>query len=94
MAGRGAVFMIDAAGQETTRYFFPASPGGQSPTTGLVSDSAGNLYGTTAVGGAYNAGVVYRISPTGQETLLHAFTGGADGGKPVAGLIFDSTGNL
>jgi uncharacterized repeat protein (TIGR03803 family) len=66
----------------------------------LVADSDGDLYGTTSSGGAYNNGTVYELvrpvpPKTGwAETILHSFTGGADGGQPVAGLVFDSVGNL
>jgi hypothetical protein len=38
--------------------------------------------------------VVYKIDPSGQETVLHSFTGGADGANPEAGLVMDSAGNL
>jgi uncharacterized repeat protein (TIGR03803 family) len=38
--------------------------------------------------------VVFKVSPSGQETVLYNFTGGADGGYPRAGVIQDSSGNL
>src|ERR1700731_1099614 len=60
----------------------------------LIRDSAGNFYGTTAYGGASNWGVVFKLDTAGTETVLHSFTGGADGGYPLAGLIGDSAGNL
>jgi uncharacterized repeat protein (TIGR03803 family) len=58
-----------------------------------VGDSAGNLYGTTAYGGASNKGVVYKLDAAGHETVLHSFTGGADGGGANA-VILDPAGNL
>jgi uncharacterized repeat protein (TIGR03803 family) len=62
--------------------------------SGVILDSAGNLYGTSSQGGAYNFGVVYKLDPrTGTETVLHNFTGGADGGTP-GGVILDAAGNL
>src|SRR5690348_12624638 len=61
---------------------------------GVVMDSAGNLYGTTAFGGSTGWGTVYKLDPTGQETLLHNFTDGPDGGLPDAGVTLDSAGNL
>jgi uncharacterized repeat protein (TIGR03803 family) len=74
---------------------------GEEPVSGpLVRDSAGNIYGTTIFGGAYRncngdtCGVVFKLDPTGMETVLHSFTGGADGAFPVAGLSMDSSGNL
>ena len=93
-AGLGMIFTISASGQERTFYFFPASASGQSSTAGLTLDSAGNLYGTTQYGGAFNGGVVFEIAPNGQETVLHAFTGGADGANPATGVVLDHAGNL
>jgi uncharacterized repeat protein (TIGR03803 family) len=68
---------------------------GQNPSEygHLIADSAGDLYGTTSGGGASGAGVVFKLNKTG-ETVLHSFTGGADGGTPYAGLTRDSAGNL
>jgi uncharacterized repeat protein (TIGR03803 family) len=68
---------------------------GENPFgSGLVRDSAGNLYGTTKIGGAANAGVVFKLSKTGKETVLYTFKGGADGSNPNGGVILDSAGNL
>jgi uncharacterized repeat protein (TIGR03803 family) len=68
---------------------------GAFPSAGLVRNSSGNLYGTTefanpATGGA----IVFKLNPTGKETVLFSFTGGTSGGHPDGGLIRDSTGNL
>jgi uncharacterized repeat protein (TIGR03803 family) len=64
----------------------------------LITDSAGNLYGTTELGGAKNQGTVFELSPTSDgswtESVLYSFTGGSDGAQPHAGLLFDSEGNL
>src|SRR5579863_7251913 len=57
-------------------------------------DSAGDLYGTTAGGGTAGAGVVFKLTPTRQETVLHSFSGGADGSTPFAGVILGRDGNL
>lgn len=63
-------------------------------------DAAGNVYGTTVFGGRYQncnvdaCGVVFKLDAVGKETVLHNFTGGADGGGPGAGVIRDSVGNL
>jgi uncharacterized repeat protein (TIGR03803 family) len=91
----GVVFKLSASGTETVLHSFAGPPtDGYNPLGGLIRDGAGNLYGTTAAGGASNAGVVFKLSPTGSETVLHTFTGGADGGAPFAGLIQDAAGNL
>src|ERR1019366_4493772 len=67
---------------------------GQNPLANLISDSAGNLYGTTSVGGMYGKGIVFEVSPNGAETILHNFGNGNDGQTPFGNLIFDSGGNL
>lgn len=92
----GTVFEITAAGSESVLYSFGNSPGdGWSPQAPLMMDSAGNLYGTTAGGGADSGGTVFRISASGTESILYSFGGSAaDGVDPRAGLIMDSGGNL
>jgi uncharacterized repeat protein (TIGR03803 family) len=74
-----------------------------APTAGLIFDAAGNLYGTTYGGGAYQGingglGTVFKLSPAADgiwtETTLHSFGNGNDGAFPLAGLIFDTAGNL
>ncbi len=68
------------------------------PECTLVFDSAGNLYGTTGDGGAYNLGVVFELTPTTsgpwKEKILHSFTGGPDGRTPYTALVVDQAGNL
>jgi uncharacterized repeat protein (TIGR03803 family) len=77
---------------ETLLYTFTGT-GGAYPMSGVIRDSAGNLYGTTNSGGT-NHGVVFEIDAAGQESTLYTFTGGADGGQPYGGLVRDSAGNL
>ena len=58
-------------------------------------DAQGNLYGTTAGGGTYDQGMVFKLDTTGKETALYSFTGTAgDGASPQAGLVRDAQGNL
>ena len=67
------------------------------PTGNLALDSVGNLYGVTQDGGANGWGSIFELTKSGSnwnETILYSFTGGADGGAPYAGMIFDSAGNL
>src|SRR5579863_3728211 len=78
-ANRGVVFKVDTEGHETVLYNFTGGADGAVPEAGVIGDGTGNLYGTTNSGGASNAGVVFRLSATGQETVLYSFTGGADG---------------
>jgi len=93
-AGVGVVFKLSAAGHESVLYSFTGGADGSQPYAGVIRDSAGNLYGTTLLGGAAGTGVVFKVNTSGQETVLYSFTGGADGGYPQAGVIRDSAGNL
>jgi uncharacterized repeat protein (TIGR03803 family) len=79
---------------ETILFQFNPYTFGSYPYGGLIRDAAGNLYGTTFVGGTYGAGVVFEISSAGRYIPLYYFSGGADGARPYAGLIRDSEGNL
>jgi len=93
--GLGVVFKIDPNGNETVLYTFAAVADGFSPYAGVIQDSAGNFYGTTTSGGSASwPGVVYKLDPSGNETVLYSFSGGHDGGYPYAGLVFDAAGNL
>jgi uncharacterized repeat protein (TIGR03803 family) len=90
----GTVFEINpSTGQETVLYSFSsinnvyANGDGANPYAGLV-DVDGILYGTTEYGGTSGGGTVFEINPsTGEESVLHSFTGGADGALPEAGLL-------
>jgi uncharacterized repeat protein (TIGR03803 family) len=93
-AGVGVVYKLDATGYETVLYSFMGGNDGANPYSGVIGDSAGNLYGTTYQGGAAGFGVVYKLDSTGHETVLYSFTGGDDGGRPYAGVISDPAGNL
>jgi uncharacterized repeat protein (TIGR03803 family) len=101
-AGSGVVFELTAGGAYNVLYVFTGGADGGMPFAGVIRDSVGNLYGTTngggittcTAGGGLGCGVVYKVDPAGQETVLHAFTGGADGNSPNSGLVADSSGNL
>ena len=98
--GQGTLFKINSAGHETVLYSFCVQTNctdGSQPMGDLTRDSAGNFYGTTAYGGTQDSGTVFKLSHTGQETVLYNFcstTACADGKTPEAGLILDSRGNL
>jgi len=97
-SGLGTAFKLDAAGTETVLHSFTGNPDGTYPEAGFVMDQAGNLYSTTYRGGSgecsYGCGTVFKLGPSGKETILYRFTGGADGGGPIGGVIRDSNGNL
>jgi len=78
---------------ETVLYNFDMTTGGE-PYGSLLRDPAGNLYGTALEGGTHGQGVVYELDTAGNYTVLHTFTGGADGGEPQAGVIRDAAANL
>lgn len=86
--------IASAAWNETVLYSFTGGADGGHPEAGLILDAAGNLYGTTAGGGAANAGVVFKLDTAGREMVLYSFTGGADGNGPNSGVIRDAAGNL
>ncbi len=94
VSNAGLVYELDAAGMETVLYSFPGATNGAAPAGSLTRDSSGNLYGTTSAGGLNGAGTVYRLDPSGKETLLYSFTGGTDGADPQSGVIRDAAGNL
>ncbi len=96
----GTLFQLDKTGEEIILHSFTGGDG-LWPSSGLVRDPAGNLYGTTYYGGTsegggchYGCGTVFKLDNTGKETVLWAFSGGTDGGTPLAGVIRDKTGNL
>ena len=100
-SGCGVVFKLSppsgAAWKETVLFSFSGS-NGQQPNPVSFLDSAGNLYGTTYVGGTENQGVVFELSPTAKgpwtQTLLHVFMGPLDGAWAQSPLISDSSGNI
>jgi uncharacterized repeat protein (TIGR03803 family) len=103
--GCGAVFELSPAGQgvwtENILYAFTGGKDGDTPYAGLVSDAAGNLYGTTFSGtdsancGFYGCGAIYKIAPDGTEITIHTFKGGAkDAANSSGNLVLDARGNL
>ena len=88
----------------TSLYNFAGPPDGAEPYAALIQDEAGNLYGTTYMGGylsckdpyhLYGCGLVFEVNAAGVETVLHRFSGGTkDGEFPEAPLLRDRYGNL
>ena len=109
--GDGVVFELTrsstAPWPETVLYAFSGGTDGGDPSSPLVFDSAGNLYGATDSGGILSdctlsengpgCGVIFKLTPysggTWTETVLYSFTGGADGAEPGS-VVLDSVGNL
>jgi uncharacterized repeat protein (TIGR03803 family) len=99
--GKGTAFELSpvAGGGWTEKVIWSFGNGtdGANPVGALVSDSAGNHYGTTANGGVKNDGTVYQLSLVGgswAETTLHSFGTSHDGIYPYSTLVFDANGNL
>jgi len=92
--GCGVVYKVDPSGTETLLHIFSGSGDGWNPTSNLILDGAGNLYGTTPLGGAHGFGVVFKLDASGNETILHNFARSSDGANPSAGVVEDAAGNL
>ncbi len=101
-SGCGVVYKLapnlDGSWTETAIHQFSCGKDGGNPVAGVIFDKAGNLYGTTQTGGTYGHGVAFKLTPSTNgswtEKQIHHFTGGKDGGNPMASLIFDQVGNL
>jgi uncharacterized repeat protein (TIGR03803 family) len=98
----GLNFLLNPGGAtastETILHDFNLTPNGQQPSGGLISDAAGNLYGTTLYGGSFGFGEVYKLSPNSKggwvETVLFSFNGTTGGDGPAGTLVFDTAGNI
>jgi uncharacterized repeat protein (TIGR03803 family) len=92
----GVVYKGTAAGKITVLHKFTGYPSdGNNPWGILTQGSDGNFYGTTRAGGSANAGVAFKITPTGVYTVLHSFNSYAgDGTLPLAGMIQGPDGNF
>src|SRR5262249_20245443 len=96
----GMVFELTPASDswiETVLYTFSEGEGGR--LSRLVFDQAGNLIGTAGDGGlpgcenGFGCGSVYKLTPTKTgwtKSTIYMFTGGADGGEPVGGVLLDA----
>ena len=95
--GCGIVFQL-TPNTENVLHNFTGSADGFGPGGGVVFDPSGDVYGMTPDGGAHSEGTVYELSRTGRqwrEKVIHAFTGGTDGGVGSLGsLLRDAAGNL
>jgi uncharacterized repeat protein (TIGR03803 family) len=94
--GAGTIFRVTPGGSATVLYNFCSQSGcadGSDPSAALVQGSDGNFYGTTLHGGTSNAGIVFKITPSGALTVLHNFDSN-DGSGPTAQLIQGADGNF
>jgi uncharacterized repeat protein (TIGR03803 family) len=85
--GGGTVFSVTTNGTEAVLHSFGNGKDGLTPYAASLVKIDGDLYGTTAGGGANNFGTVFSITESGTEKVLYSFKGGEDGAYPYAGLI-------
>jgi uncharacterized repeat protein (TIGR03803 family) len=74
-SSEGTIFRISPLGTFATVHSFAGGAAGSSPMAGLALGLDGNLYGTTAYGGTYDYGTIFRVTPAGAVTILHSFIG-------------------
>jgi len=91
--GCGTIYQVARSGSFGILHSFSGSDG-DGPLSNLISDKAGNLYGTASGGGANDCGTIFTVAPKGAFRLLYSFTCGNDGIGPIAGLVRDAAGNL
>lgn len=91
--GGGTVFRITVAGGFQVLASFEPVVHGHNSIAELTRGPDGSYYGTLELGGRYGYGAVFRMSPTGVLSILHAFAG-ADGASPRAALAFGLDGRL
>jgi uncharacterized repeat protein (TIGR03803 family) len=98
----GSVYKLrrlsDGRWVRTTLYSFSGGVDGAYPKGNLILDEAGNLYGTTAWGGATGNGAIFELTPTAQlpweEKVLYNFSSFPDGAGVSSALIVDGAGNF
>ena len=92
-ANDGTIFKVAPDGTESVLHSFSGSDG-QYPASGLTLGADGNFYGTTPIGGVSGFGSFFKVSASGQETPVGAFTNGGDGGVPTSPLVLGNDGNF
>ena len=90
----GTAFRVNPGGVFSVLHSFTNGVDGATPLAGLIQASDGNLYGASLHGVGASLGTLFRMTPAGAFTPLHAFGGGDDGGNPLASLVQGSDGNL
>ena len=99
--GAGVIYKLSQQGEQQILFAFQGGLDNNNPTSpagGLLMDKAGSIFGTAQFGSntgcELGCGSVFRLDTAGALHLLHKFTGGSDGGKPIGPLVQDADGNL
>ena len=98
-SNHGTAYRMTKSGNDWTESIIYSFTGhdGDNPTSGVILDSNGNLFGTAEYGGANGFGSVFELTPSGNgwiETNIYDFQDDADGEYPIAGLMMDGAGNI
>jgi len=100
--GCGTIFKLtpnqDGSWTEKVLHRFTGGGDGSVPQASLILDSAGSLYSTSATGGNYGWGTLFKLTPSSDGGwayhVLHQFAGVKNGGQSVASLVLDAVGSL
>jgi uncharacterized repeat protein (TIGR03803 family) len=90
----GAVFKLTPDGTETIIHSFDYAVDGGYPLADLYQDGSGNFFGTTYEGGPFSNGVLFKITPNGTYSILHAFGAPGDASEPYGNVTLASDGNF
>ena len=94
----GSVFNVTPAGVLTVLHTFASDPDGASPESGVILGKDGNFYGTTEFGGIFDGysgyGTIFKITPSGKETILYSFSSTDYAAHPTTPLIQATDGNF
>jgi uncharacterized repeat protein (TIGR03803 family) len=94
----GSVFKVTPAGVVTVLHTFTSDPDGAGPQSGVILGKDGNFYGTTEFGGIFDGysgfGTIFKITPSGKESILYSFSSTDYAAHPTAPLMQATDGNF
>lgn len=92
---KGSVIKLDPSLNFSLLHNFDddGDSGGKWPYAGLIQGGDGSLYGTTSYGGSNDAGIIFKIDPSGNFSVLHELDPVSEGGSPD-NLVLGSDGNI
>lgn len=93
--GDGFLYEVTNKGKYSVLHTFCASgdcSDGSEPSGGPIMDKEGNLYGVTTYGGSSGNGVIFKVTPKHEYSVLYSMNGVNGEGQPVGGLVQDSEG--